>query len=129
MMLSRWDRIGISLSGLCIIHCLCLPLAIIVAPAIGSFFLDDYTHVLLFFLILISVGAAFIPGYQLHRKLHPIACAFLGFSLIAFATFFSHSWFGHAWESPIAICGSLFLIFAHWLNHRSKHLCAKCKHH
>lgn len=126
---SNWDRIGIGVSGLCLIHCLFLPALILIVPAIGTLFVDDMTHVILYSMIVVSAVASFIPGYQLHRQFLPIICAVIGFLFISFATFLAHPWLGHKWEAPIAICGSSVLILAHWLNHRSKHQCLKCNHH
>ena len=119
------DGIGIFLSGLCVLHCLMVPLFLFFAPQIFlNYFPDeDLTHVLLLAFILGVAGVAFVTGYRQHGQIKPIIWMMYGMFFIVYATYFVHDHLGHVWEPIIAITGSLALIRAHYLNHRHCKLC------
>lgn len=121
-----WDFVGILVSGLCVLHCLAVPLVLIVFPAIGAslFPSEDMTHVVLLAFILGAAGVAFISGYRVHGQWRPVAWMAVGMVFVVYATFFAHDHLGHLWEPIIAIAGSLALIRAHYLNHH----CKQCEH-
>ena len=124
----RWDAIGAFVSGLCLVHCIAIPILLLTVPAVSTFLPlgQGLAHGVLFFLVCAAALMAFIPGYRTHKHLHPLMLSIAGITTLAFATFFVHSWLGHIWEPPIAVCGSLLLIAAHWLNHSK---CQSCTHH
>lgn len=124
--LGRWDFWGVLISGLCVVHCIAVPIILILFPALGlSFFpQEDMTHAVLLAFILGVAGIAFVTGYRVHGQWQPVAWLVAGLSIIIFATFFVHSELGHKWEPIFAIIGSLCLIRAHYLNHH----CKKCDH-
>lgn len=119
---SEWDWFGISLSGLCIIHCLAIPAILLFFPIWGKEFIpsEDKTHAFLLAFILGIAGLAFFSGYRVHGQKKPILWMAAGVSLITYATFFAHQQLGHMWEPVVAVLGSLALIRAHILNHRCK---------
>ncbi|MGM0546024.1 MAG: MerC domain-containing protein [Bacteroidota bacterium] len=112
---SFWDRIGISLSGFCAIHCLFFPVVIALLPLWPvAEAIHFWTHPLLFLLILPTVIFALrtdnLPGYI------PILL-YLGLAIIALAWVF-HEWLGLWGESAVTIVGSTLLVTGHWLNYR-----------
>lgn len=117
-----WDWAGIFLSGLCIIHCLFVPVVFLVFPIWGHEFIpaEDKTHAFLLAFILGIAGVAFFSGYRVHGQKRPVVWMAAGMSLIIYASFFAHDQLGHLWEPFVAIIGSLALIRAHILNHRCK---------
>jgi hypothetical protein len=123
--ISGWDLWGMAISAICILHCLAVPIFLLVFPAFGREFLprEDFTHAILLAFILGVAGLAFISGYRLHGKWQPVAWLIVGLMLVFFATFFVHDHMGHNWEPVFAIAGSLSLIRAHYLNHN----CKKCE--
>jgi MerC mercury resistance protein len=124
--LSGWDYWGVLVSGLCVIHCLAVPIVILLFPALGlsMFPQEDMTHAVLLAFILGVAGIAFFTGYRVHGNWRPVAWLVAGLILVIFATFFVHKHFGHQFEPLFAIAGSLCLIRAHYLNHK----CKKCEH-
>jgi len=121
-----WDIIGILVSGLCVVHCVALPILVIFLPAIVTAFLpeEDLTHKILFSLIIGVAALAFIPGYKFHKQIKPLMWLAVGMVMLIIATFFMHDFYGHQLEPVCAIAGSLCIITAHYLNHRScKHCC------
>ena len=125
---TKWDLVGAFISSLCVVHCIALPLLVLMAPAIGTFFFagEGITHVVLFGLVLAAAGMSFIPGYKVHKHAAPLGFSLSGIAFLAGATFLAHDWLGHHWEPLLAICGSAQLIFAHWLNHIK---CKSCTDH
>lgn len=123
--LSGWDLWGAIISFACILHCMAVPLVLLVYPAFGREFLpqEDVTHAVLLAFILGVAGLAFVSGYRVHGKWQPVAWLVAGLMLAVFATFFVHRYLGHNWEPAFAIAGSLCLIRAHYLNHH----CKKCE--
>lgn len=115
------DKIGTGLSLLCVLHCTAVPLLLLLAPTAATHFLpdDDLTHQLLICGVVISALFAFLPGYRLHRQRSPLLAFGMGFVILAFATFGLHALDYHWLESPIAIFGSLWIILAHYLNHKA----------
>jgi hypothetical protein len=121
-----WDFAGIFISGLCVVHCLAVPLVLFVIPTLGHslFPSEDITHVVLLAFILGTAGIAFVSGYRVHGQWRPVAWMAVGVLIIIYATFFAHRQLGHFWEPIVAIIGSLALVRAHYLNHH----CKKCDH-
>jgi chromate transport protein ChrA len=126
---TSWDTVGIILSILCIIHCVALPIIILLLPAIATAFIPDecWVHNILFFLIITVAVLAFVPGYRFHRRTKPLCWLACGVSILFFATFFAHD-LGHHFEPILAIVGSLCIITAHYLNHKSCKHCEKHQH-
>jgi len=122
---SKWDFWGIVISGLCVVHCLAIPILIFFLPVLGLkiFPQEDLTHVTLLAFILGVAGVSFVSGFRVHGKWQPVIWLVTGLVFIFFATFFVHRTLGHTWEPVIAIVGSLCLIRAHYLNHK----CKKCE--
>lgn len=121
-----WDYMGILFSGLCVVHCLLVPIVLFLFPAFGFaiFPQEDLTHVVLLAFILGVAGIAFWTGYRVHGQWQPVVWMAFGIATIIYATFFAHHQLGHHWEPIVAIIGSLCLIRAHYLNHK----CKRCEH-
>lgn len=122
--ISGWDLWGIIISAACVLHCMAIPMIILIFPAVGLelFPREDMTHAVLLAFILGVAGLAFISGYRVHGRWQPVVWLIAGLVLVIFATFFVHREFGHSWEPVFAIAGSVCLIRAHYLNHH----CKKC---
>lgn len=126
---AHWDKLGIAGSGLCLIHCLTLPMAAGLLPGLGIAFLaDEIVHQLLAFALTALAGLAFIPGYRRHRDRRVLALMAIGLGLILFATGGEAVIDLHgAGETILSVAGSLFLITAHYLNHSFCHACSACE--
>jgi len=126
----RYDRIGIVMSILCILHCAAAPILLFFLPAVATAFLSEeaFVHRTLYGLILLVAVFSFIPGYRIHKRLKPFAFFFIGLGCLTFATFFAHD-ISHALEPVFAIVGSIFIVSAHYFNHKScQHSCGEHTH-
>lgn len=126
---SHWDKLGIAGSGLCLVHCLALPIVVGVLPSLGLAFLaDEVVHEILAFALIAFAGLAFIPGYRRHRDRRVLGLMATGLGLILFATWGAAIVDLHgAGETVLSVAGSLFLISAHYLNHSFCKNCSVCQ--
>ena len=116
------DKLGICLSGLCLIHCLLTPVAMLLLPSIQVLELHEVVHEGLLFVLPVLAILAFVPGYRRHRNWRVFAWALPGFALILFSGLVLDHGIGLV-QTSITIAGSALLIQAHVVNRR---LCACC---
>jgi hypothetical protein len=113
---SFWDELGITLSGLCAIHCLFFPVAIALLPLWPvAESVHFWTHPLLFLLIVPTVILA-LRHRNLPRRI-PVLL-YSGLVAVALAWIF-HDWLGLWGEFAITTAGSLSLIAGHWLSYKN----------
>ena len=113
------DRLAVFFSGLCIVHCLSLPVLFAVFPILSVRFSDDTLfHAILLLGILPTSCIALLLGHRHHRSARILTLGMLGMSILVFAVSVGHSQYGSAAETWISIAGSVVLGIAHWLNFR-----------
>ena len=110
---SRWDRVGMLLSGLCAVHCLLMPLLLVILPLYGAHALHDAWHpVTAALLVPVTVRAARRGGSLSSAGLLWGGLALVGLGLIA------HDILGEVAGVGLTLVGSLFLIAWHRCNLR-----------
>lgn len=107
---SKYDLAGISLSVLCIIHCVGLPLLILFLPSLLSFKNETF-HILMLVAIIPISGYAFFKGYQQHQHHQMILWAILGLTLLLLAPLS-----GELLEAVFTLSGSIIIVFSHYMN-------------
>ncbi len=111
------DLVAIGLSGLCMIHCLALPLAAALLPMAGAWAEAEWVH------WAFALTAAPISLWSLTRRPRrvPIGLGLTGLGLLfAGAAEFP----SHEAETVVTVAGSLVLVVAHVLNRAIKpHVC------
>ncbi len=115
---SLLDASAISLSSLCLAHCLLLPVAVALVPVLGVASKAEWVH-LAFVAMAAPLAALALWRSHRHRPLPPPlwALAAVGLAgLLAGAT----GWPVHAWETPVTVAGSLLLASAHVWNWRRR---------
>ena len=121
-----WDQVGISLSGLCAIHCLFFPIALSLLPLWPvAESIHDWTHPILFILIAPTVVFA-LKGKGLN---HAIAAYLLsGLMVVGLAWMLHEVLLGDWMEAVITMAGSALLVRGHWLNylHHKYHTSCSC---
>ena len=135
------DLIGISVSGLCAIHCVGLPLLMALLPAFTNFLASVWFHGFAMFLVLAAAVPIFWRRYRESGLLLPFVCGFFGLCFLVLGLFFhseDHFHFGdhdhhHATiltiESILTMVGSGFFILGHLISlfgrgRVSNHICA-----
>ncbi len=107
------DVLGVSASGLCLLHCLLTPVIVALFPFLGATLLDNLLYEGAFVAFSAVVGVTSLKsGYQKHHKKK--AYYFLGFALLFFcAGFVEHDLL---WATLFHSTGSVLLATAHIVN-------------
>ncbi len=114
---SGMDRFAIALSGLCLLHCLVIPVVIVMAPALSGLVLGTETTVHWIFLGLAvptSIWALW-RGYRRCRQLNAIVLGVAGLLVMFLGV--SHL-FDPVLEVPLTLVGVTMVVVAHVLNLR-----------
>ena len=114
------DVLSISLSGICLIHCLVFPLLAILLPILSTTILEDelFHKVLLVFVLPSSVLALFM-GCRKHKRKMFLIVGFLGLGVLSFVAFFGHSLLGEIGEKVFTVFGGIIIAYAHFKNYMS----------
>lgn len=117
------DRIGITATSLCALHCILLPVLLPALPLLGIGFLADHVweHVFLIFTAILGSVALFSGFKRYHRRLYPFYLLFLGVAIY---------WQKHDFSEQIQpyfiILGATLIVSAHVLNIKLCNSCKKC---
>ena len=117
-MRQQWlDGLAIGASSLCLIHCLFLPLALILLPALGALLALPETFHFWGLVVAVPTSALAIGmGYAHHRLLLPAVLAVSGILFLGAAELLFH---GTRIETLLAVLGSVQLAVAHAVNLRA----------
>ncbi len=115
------DRAAVFLSGLCLLHCLAVPFALLLGSFLGEWLINSETrvHWLLLGLALPISAVALWRGYLRHHSALTVALGCGGLLLMLLGV--AHL-FGESWEIPLTLVGVTALLFAHIRNMRSGHM-------
>lgn len=124
----KLDGLALVLSGVCLVHCLALPVALTLLPTLAAGLLDHAEfHQLMLIVALPTSLLAFGIGCRRHRRWDIAALGGTGLALLVFAAFALHAWGDGALERYVTIAGGLILAAAHVQNFRAcRH--AGCEH-
>lgn len=117
------DKSAITLSSLCLAHCLVLPVMTVIFPSlIASVVNQEIFHIVMVFCVLPISIFALTMGCKKHNKLSIAIYGGLGLAALIAALVFSESHLGEAGEKIITTIGTLMIAFAHIQNYK---LCKK----
>lgn len=112
------DLVGASLSTLCLLHCLALPILVSALPALVRLHAQDSSFHLCFALLVVPVGLfALWPGYREHRVGWVLWLGSAGLICISLAAL-AHEHLGDDLEHAVTIVGGVQLLVAHLVNRR-----------
>jgi hypothetical protein len=111
---SRFDRLGMILSGLCVVHCLGSLAIVALFGFGGSLLLDPAIHRVGLGVAVVVGAVAIGLGVMRHRRSEPLLLGILGLALMALALVAGH---GPA-EALLTIAGVTIVAAAHWRNLR-----------
>lgn len=107
------DRIGITATSLCALHCILLPVLLPFLPLLGLSFLasHEWEHIFLFLTAVLGT-VALLSGYKrYHKRLYPFYLLYLGIALY---------WIKHdysaAVETYFIVAGGSLIVAAHFVN-------------
>ena len=112
------DKLAISLSTICVLHCLFMPSFLILSSWFVAFSVNnEFVHYSILFAAVPVSAYALMQGYLNHDKLSYFLFGIFGLSTLVFAVL-TTSIFGEIGEKSLTVLGSLFVIYAHYKNHQ-----------
>jgi hypothetical protein len=113
-----FDLSAIGLSGLCLVHCLALPLLAAALPIFGAWARAEWVHgVFVAIAAPLSAGALWLNSRGEPRPRGLYVAAVAGLGLLALGAV---GWPRPALETPITVAGSAALVSAHVWNWRRR---------
>lgn len=114
------DKLGMTLSIICGVHCFLTPLVILSLPIMARYYLLHPGFHLLMAALIIPVGLfAFIIGYRHHHKALVLYLGMPGLFIVSLVPVLVHFFKLDLPEYPLVILGSVLLIVGHWINRKS----------
>ena len=117
------DKTAISLSAICLAHCLLVPSFLVLLSGYLSISYDNELihYVILFLAIPVSIYAL-ITGVRNHRTYQYLAMGFVGLSFLIFAVTLGVQTWGELGEKGLTAIGASLVALSHFKNYR---LCRK----
>jgi len=113
------DGAAIGLSAVCAIHCLTLPVALALLPAIAALPLGDESfHKALLFLVIPASAVALTLGCRRHQQWMIMFCGVSGLVVMTVAALFAHDLLGEAMEKVATLFGAFLVACSHLVNFR-----------
>ena len=107
------DKIAITLSMICVLQCLFLPLLITALPLLDIWWLaDSFLHPILLLVVIPLTLITLLPGYKKHKNIQPIIIAAPALVLLIAGAFIPESMV----EKLLTVAGALILASAHIRN-------------
>lgn len=115
---TNFDKAAIGLSMICAVHCLLLPVALVMLPALAvSTFGDERFHQWMLLAVLPTSLIALTMGCRRHRNLNVMATGLLGLTILTLAALYGHVWLGEIGEKIASLIGASMIAFGHLWNH------------
>jgi len=117
---------GVGLSLTCLVHCLALPMLLLLAPALSHWIaLPEGMHAAILLLALPAALIAMRDGWRSHRRIAPFIMAVAGLALLASGLAAHEGWLAvtdpDAADRGLTSAGALTLAVAHLVNWRWRH--------
>lgn len=120
-----WDRLGITFSTACVIHCVAVAFLPLIFPALSTIFHSTWIHIAVGFIILFTSPLAFVPGFKKHGLTWIIGVAVTGLFFIMMGVLLEGR-VSDQISHGVSIIGSLALVFAHAKNLQHSHRHHQC---
>ena len=114
------DKLAMSLSTICVLHCFLTPSFLILTSGIFAFTIDnEFVHGLILFLAVPISLLALLMGYKNHQTSAFFAIGCLGLLVLLVTFLLGEETLGVIFERLLTLSGSSLLIFAHYNNHQT----------
>lgn len=113
---TRLDRIGMTASTLCALHCAVVPLLLTFLPLVGLGFLTNpmFEWGMIIVALLLGVSSIFLSYFRTHRRILPIVLLISGFTIVVTGHIYTHG----IVEAIIVPAGGLTIALAHFVNYK-----------
>lgn len=115
----RTDKLAMTLSFVCVAHCLFVPSFLILTSGILSFSLDnEFIHKLIVLLAVPVSIYALTTGYKNHNTISFLPVGVLGLLTLILAVVLGESTLGEFGEKALTLGGSILVAYAHFKNYQ-----------
>ena len=112
------DKLAVSTSAVCAIHCLSLPLLIGVFPALGTtIFGQEAFHFWLLWLVIPFSAIALTLGCRTHKDGVVLLLGLSGLTILILAAILGHDLLGEAGERAATLAGAIVIAAGHLRNY------------
>ena len=122
------DKLSITLSLACMIHCLLMPSFLVLTSGFFALSIDNEIIHKTFLIIVLPVSLyALISGYRNHKILSYFYLGTSGLWILVFAVFFGEGVLGEFAEKSLTLLGSIIVASSHYKNYKAcKELDCSC---
>ncbi|MBJ2138236.1 MerC domain-containing protein [Paraglaciecola agarilytica] len=119
------DKAAVGLSLLCMVHCLFLPIVLVLLPPLSGAlaFNDELFHRWMLYAVVPISSAALFIGYFHHRSNKVLTICLTGLGLLIAATLLGHNVLGKYGEVILTVIGSSIIAYGHLLNYHLRRQC------
>ncbi len=119
MLTQALDKVAISLSALCAIHCLLMPVVIAIVPSLIALpFADERFHLVLLLFVLPTSVIALFMGCRKHRRWNVVGWGSAGIVVLIGTVMAGHEVLGETLEKLATMLGVSLVVVGHTLNFR-----------
>lgn len=112
------DAAAVVLSGVCLLHCLALPIALTVLPIVNVTLLDESTFHLIMMAVILPISIiALTIGCRQHKDKLTLVLGSVGLGILTITAIFGHELLGLTGERIVTSIGGLILAAAHIQNY------------
>lgn len=113
------DKFAISLSALCAVHCLALPVLVVLVPSLASLPMNNEAfHLWMVIAVIPTSIFALTMGCKQHKQHNLLYVGLAGLSFLIFAVAFGESFLGETLEKVFTLIGASIIAFGHFKNYR-----------
>ena len=113
------DKSSVGLSTVCAVHCLLMPVAVVILPSLAALpVADERFHLLLVFFVLPLSTVALTMGCRKHKSWRVMAVGVGGLVLLVGAALAGHDLLGELTEKSATVIGAGLVALSHVMNFR-----------
>ena len=111
------DRLSIGLSVICAVHCLMMPVLLLMLPSLAALSLTgEAFHVWLLVAVIPCSVYALTLGCKQHKRYRLLLLGALGLGLLVLAVVLGADYLGELGEKILTVSGAILVSIGHWLN-------------
>ena len=113
------DKVAVTLSTACVLHCFFAPAFIILTSGFLSISIDnEFVHYLILLLAVPVSSFALYLGWKNHKNTSFLPFGIIGLLALFAAVLMGEAMLGEAGERAITLLGSLLVAYSHYRNHQ-----------
>ena len=114
------DKLAMSISTACVVHCFFAPAFIIFSVGVSNFTIDsEIVHYAILIIALPLSSFALTRGYRHHKIVSILVIGILGLSILLLAVILGESLLSELGEQLLTLIGSSLVAYSHFKNYRT----------